>query len=84
MNQKSSLMKTPQGVPGALMSDSDIYLHAATRNGPLPGRDARLCIQNGSAFKINGSDKACRGAKRKKVGMTKFVVRSGNNTWNFR
>ena len=62
----------------------DIYLHAATRNGPLPGRDARLCIQNGSAFKINDSDKACRGAKRKKVGMTKFVVRSGNNTWNFR
>lgn len=62
----------------------DIYLHASNRNGPLPATDARLCIQNGSAFKISDSDKSCQGQKRKKVGMSKFVVKSGNNTWNFR
>lgn len=62
----------------------DIYLHATTRRGDLPGRDARLCVHKGSAFKISDSDKNCSGQNRKKVGMSKFVVRSGNNTWNFR
>lgn len=64
----------------------DIYLHASTQSGSLAGRDATMCINPGSKFKIGNSDKSanCQRPGLKRVGMYKFTLKSGNNTFNFR
>ena len=62
----------------------DIYVHAINSKGELPANDARLCVLKGKAFKFGNSDKTCQGTNRKKVGMSKFAVKSGNNRWNVR
>lgn len=62
-----------------------IYVHGRTGGKTLTGSAASFCVNNKRAFKLDNADKAkCGGGDMKRLGMSKFALKSGMNTWNFR
>jgi uncharacterized membrane protein len=65
--------------------NGDIYLYGENAKGELyPGSDAYFCINDSVDFTFaNANTRNCSGGILKKVGMKKWRVRSGENSYNF-
>ena len=65
--------------------NGDIFVYAEHNGGATfwGGEHASFCLNRTEAFNIANADKFCDGAHLKKVGMTRFGIRSGVNTWSF-
>lgn len=76
---------TVKGGPSGKPYTGDIYVFGINPSGSWGGDDARFCIDHRENFTFTTADKrSCRGGNLRKVGMTKFAVKPGPNTWNFR
>ena len=65
--------------------NGDVYIYGQADQGRTTwsGKDATFCINQKVAFAIPNSDKSCNGSDYKRVGMNKFSIKVGTNTWNF-
>lgn len=63
----------------------NVYIYGTDGSKTWSGDDARFCIDTTKSFEVTDSDQASCGAEPyKRVGMYKFAVRPGVNTWDFR
>jgi uncharacterized membrane protein len=61
-----------------------IYVFGIDQAAQWGGNDGAFCIDSADAFSIPDSDKAaCNGYAHKRVGMSRFHVKPGVNTWTF-
>lgn len=65
--------------------NGDIFVYAEYNSGSTfwGGQDASFCINKTESFTIPNSDVNCSGDQFKRVGMSKFSIRSGINTWDY-
>ncbi len=66
-------------------NSSYVYVYAEAGGQKWSGRDATFCVNDGKAFKLAKADeRRCGRRPYKRVKMSKFKLRRGSNTWNFK
>lgn len=61
-----------------------VYVFGIDHTAQWGGNDGAFCIDNANAFSMPDSDKvACNGYAHKRVGMNRFHIKPGTNTWTF-
>jgi uncharacterized membrane protein len=84
INRGECKQVTVNGGPSGNAYTGDVYIYGEHNTVNWSGSDARFCVED-SAFSFTTSDEMdCSGGTRKKVGMDKYTVQPGTNTWNFR
>jgi hypothetical protein len=74
-----------KGKPSGRPYTGDIYVDGVNSLGNWRGDDARFCIDHRKNFTFTAADEwRCRGGNLSKAGMSKFAVKPGVETWNFR
>jgi uncharacterized membrane protein len=75
---------TVHGGPSGNAYTGDVYVYGEHNTVSWGGSDAKFCVQDRSFTFTTSDEMNCSGGTRKKVGMDKYTVQPGTNTWNFR